>query len=264
MQENILVISPHFDDACYSIGGFLSQNTSKKLILLTVFSKSMVAPTTHFLKPVLKFSDLGLFRNVQTRYVSSQRKKEDLHYCKSLNAKHVILPFQDYSLRRYKADPKLGSNSPSVAKSFETEPIFESVLKAIQPVLKSSYDSIFCPLAIGGHVDHLIVYTAAKKLLKSGLSATTNIYFYEDLPYASRFDLDEVTSCAIERSGANKPSLINITCDIQSKLSGIALYSSQYSPEVTMEIFAHAKRLSLASPEADLPQFSERIWKASL
>lgn len=258
-----LVICPHFDDACFSIGGLLLKKTAQEIVILTVFSKSQHAPGFRLSYRFLKTADalnLNLLRKIIVDLISRERQKEDRLFCDTLCAYQEVLSFPDSSLRGYV--------NPYGSRNFEQEPLYGAVLGAIEEaIFTGSYDSILCPLAIGDQVDHLIVMKACLQLFRKVSCNQTEMLLYEDLPYASGYSLDSLSSLAWQRIGANSPSLVDVSVEMQMKQKLVDIYRSQATGEsrcaLKNSLLHHARRLSmLRDRKNEALGYCERIWRA--
>jgi LmbE family N-acetylglucosaminyl deacetylase len=256
-----LVICPHFDDACLSIGGLLLKKTAQEVVILTVFSKSQHAPGFRLSYRFLKTADalnLNLLSKIVVDLISRERQKEDRLFCDTVCADQEVLSFPDSSLRGYV--------NPYDTCNVEEEPVYRSVLGAIKKAISTDpYDSIFCPLAIGDQVDHLIVMKTFLQLLTKESRSQTEILFYEDLPYASGYSLDSLRSLAWQRTGVNNPSLIDVTAEMPLKQRLVDIYRSQASREMKNSLLYHARRLSMLRDRKNAASgYCERIWRAGM
>jgi LmbE family N-acetylglucosaminyl deacetylase len=254
-----LVICPHFDDACYSIGGLLLKKTAKEVTILTVFSKSENAPNLKRVQPFLRVNkvlDTNIFKKLVVEVVSKERQKEDQKFCNSLGAVQNILPFSDSLLRGY-LNPCLTN-----AENINEEPIYKDVLRAIEKYISSGlYNYVLCPLAVGNHVDHLIVLKAFLQILKRNRD-TPEAFFYEDLPYASAYGLDFIDSLARVRTSSNIPLFADITIEMPLKQNLIDLYRSQPRSEAKLSVLYHARRLFMSRDmRVDAAGYCERFWR---
>jgi LmbE family N-acetylglucosaminyl deacetylase len=254
-----LIICPHPDDACFSIGGLLLKRTSKEVVILTVFSKSRDTRNLKLLKPffnAIKVLNLNFLRGIVVKVVSKERQKEDRRFCDSLWAVQKILPFKDSSLRGY-IQPCLTN-----ADNIDKEPIYNAVFRAIEKcVFSGSYTSILCPLAVGDHVDHLIVLKAFLQILKKNRNIP-EVFFYEDLPYASAYKLDFISSLAWKRTGSNTPLFVDITVEMPLKQKLVDIYRSQSTRKRKERILYHARRLFMSRDmRVDAAGYCERFWR---
>lgn len=255
-----LVICPHFDDACFSTGGFLLKKTSKEATVLTVFSKCQYAPNLKLLKPLrgaVKFLNMNFLEGTIATYASRTRRKEDKRFCDSVSATQRYLPFKAASMREranhYSAD----------LDTVNREPVYGSVFKAIENCASSgAYDSVLCPLAVGNHVDHMIVLKAFLQTLEKDNGISAEVFFYEDLPYASAYELDSIRSLALKRTGAREPLFVDITTEMPLKQKLVGTYRSQLGNETKESILHHARRLYMSWEKRTSPTgYCERFWR---
>ncbi|MBF0491883.1 MAG: PIG-L family deacetylase [Deltaproteobacteria bacterium] len=153
-MNEVLIISPHYDDAVFSCGGILSN------------------PSQDY-----QFEVLNVFSHSGRR--TAQRKKEEAAASEYLNYQSHSLGFSDYERRDF------FGFLPSRMHRFlgaEDEEVFKKVETAFLDFLKNkNFHSLYFPLGIGMHIDHEICFRLAKSLSKQN---SGEIYFYEDLPYA--------------------------------------------------------------------------------
>jgi len=149
------------------------------------------------------------------------------------------------------------------ADNIDKEPIYNAVFRAIEKcVFSGSYTSILCPLAVSDHVDHLIVLKAFLQILKKNRDIPAEVFFYEDLPYASAYKLDFISSLARERTGSNTPLFVDITIEMPLKQNLIDIYRSQSTRERKERILYHARRLFMSRDiRVDATGYCERLWR---
>jgi len=160
-------LQPHSDDICFSLGAFAYQRHCG--ILLTVFSISAYVP----LRP-------GATRPA-AEWVTKTRIAEDTAFAEACGLNTRRLELEEPSL--------LGHHSRDLSwvnKNLKRIklPLLDILLAA--PLDKPSHGRpwLFCPIGIGGHVDHV----ATRMLVNQNydqLSLRYRIGFYEDLHYAS-------------------------------------------------------------------------------
>lgn len=171
---NILVISPHRDDAAFSCALSISYwlENGHKVTVLNLFTRSLYAP----------YSDAeNVHANDRMSYVSAMRKREDVDFTRQVSKLEMIdLNLKDAPIRlRCSAesvcDLALDSADPAIAK----------IRKAVQGLAVGAkpFGAIVVPSGLGNHVDHRVAREACLPL-----AATLACALYEDLPYASRVD----------------------------------------------------------------------------
>ncbi len=231
---HILVLSPHRNDAAFSLGlaieGWLA--AKHRVTVLGVFTRSATAP----------FSDADTVHpNDLLSYVSGMRRKEDAELLKLLPK----LRMEDLNLKDAPIRLRCG-----LGEEFTTFPAADdSAVAKIQKSLakldaEMKIDAVVLPLGLGHHVDHVVVRNAALDF-----SATRAYAFYEDLPDALRdgelFDADRDIDPAIEAElatlgGSFAPAVLTNSDEtsIKRKLKMVSVYASQID-EPTMQIISN-------------------------
>ena len=171
----IVVVSPHRDDAAFSLGLAVEHwlTAGHTVSVLNCFTKSAYAP----------YSDAdSLHPNDRISFVSAIRRREDLAWNKLLSGR---LHFHDLDL--LDAPLRLAC---TVEEVFTTDiragdRALARVAGAIAKLVRSTAGdlAIAAPLGIGGHIDHRIARGA---VLDTLVNSSLPLGLYEDLPYAAR------------------------------------------------------------------------------
>ncbi len=191
VSVRIVVVSPHRDDAAFSLGLSVEHwlHGQHRVDVLNCFTRSTYAP----------FSDAeNMHSNDRLSFVSAVRKREDLAWNKCLGR---ALGMTDLDL--LDAPLRLACNLDEVL-SIEMRPgdralaRVEGALRKIaaksQVGMQSGQVALLVPLAIGQHVDHRITRAAALAALSV---LNLPMAFYEDLPYAARLeDVEKIAELA--------------------------------------------------------------------
>ena len=218
----ILVVSPHFDDGVLSVGG-LMQRHPETFAIVTVFGRSA--------------STNGGFAPDEQRAISARRRAEDVAACRHLGVTAVrSLPFADARLRG--RSPFSPDESPEPEVAAELERALSSIIDAASPRL------VLFPLALGEHLDHMLVAGVGARLAVRG---GTSVAFYEDLPYAAFYALDDIDFRAESVAGALGRRLepLHVPCDdavLRTKREALACYPSQLRDVDLARVAAHAER----------------------
>jgi len=186
-KKTLYFISPHFDDAFLSAGNLIINLAEKfEIIVINVFTEGSKPPYTFSAKKFLKAcgakNAIDLYRI---------RKEEDERVYKKLGIKSLNLGYPDAIFRKkqnikfyQRIIPELSHVYPTYKFHItKNEPskkdrvIIESIERDLRTIVSKSEEVlIFCPLADGSHVDHLIVKNVCKKLFD-------NVIYWSDATY---------------------------------------------------------------------------------
>ena len=143
-----LLISPHYDDGIFSLNHIL--NNYKDIMLVTVFTKHNKE----------KFNNAS---NDMKNYLNYPlRKKENI---KVENYYNISLYDLDYSEECFRKN-----------NNYIKSKLYTDITKLIHV---NNVDTIYIPLGIGYHNDHILVFDILKNI------KVKNKYFYFDYPYCS-------------------------------------------------------------------------------
>jgi LmbE family N-acetylglucosaminyl deacetylase len=214
-----IFISPHLDDVIIPCGGYIHRLTKQgmKVVVATV----VTADDTSRLPPSwLARRNLKAW-GIKDR-VFAARREEDKSAAKTVGADVAHLGFLDCIFRR-DAD-----NEPLYTKRVkdipvhpldwnEYEPALQNALREFLKQYSSDNVRIVCPLAIGGHVDHILVRQAVEAVSDPG----KRIY-YEDFPYSLHME-------AYQKNVEQLASRVIVLSDedLEFRLKASAFYRSQ-------------------------------------
>ena len=169
-MTHVVAISPHLDDAAFSVGGLLAARAraGDRVTIVTCFTGNVAQPQGFALACQL---DKGLDAAVD---YMALRRDEDLAACAMIGAEAIHLPFLEAPHRGY----------ASAAELFAERRMDDGVLLPLTYALGELVESLapdllLGPLAVGDHVDHWIVRDAL------AASAQT-LLLWEDWPYLRR------------------------------------------------------------------------------
>jgi LmbE family N-acetylglucosaminyl deacetylase len=178
---NWIFLSPHFDDAVLSCGGLIWELThaGDTVGLLTVCAG--VPPAG----PLSSFA-VELHIRWQTSGAESVfvRQQEDDLACMLLNASPLRLDIPDCIYRRIPetGQPLIHARADLFRNTQEIEAdLLEGLISRLAASIPGD-TQVVSPLALGKHVDHNLVRTAAERLIRLGLP----VKFYADYPYVMR------------------------------------------------------------------------------
>lgn len=170
-MTDVVVLSPHLDDAVLSLGGLIAREVAvgRKVDIVSCFTSG---PPLETIAPE---------RRVFGDY--SMRRAEDERALAILGANHRWLDLHE---RIWREPPLPRTRGEFPTYVFRTPPKMDdfselkSIRAAIAQILDAGAQVIYAPLAIGHHVDHVEVALAALREML-GQGAFDRIHFYEDV-----------------------------------------------------------------------------------
>lgn len=234
-MEKALIISPHIDDAYFSLGGTIAKKEYSSITVVNIFSKHSYSLN----KIARTFNDV--------KKITEKRKKEELSNSVRFNVHTEFWDYPDVILRGY---DKWFSNYDD-----RDTHLIDELSKKIYQTIRKRFCSVFFPLGIGKNCDHRLVSKIGIDLIEKLEDSYTKIMFYEDMPYAAYFP------SMISRTSQKyylKPEMIDISKQIKIKIECCKMYSSQIKPLDLFLIKLYAKTIN---PNAILSnRYYERVW----
>jgi LmbE family N-acetylglucosaminyl deacetylase len=262
-------LSPHLDDAVLSCGAAIHQrcHAGDRVVVLTIFAGAPddsrpLASHARLLYDPLGTPDEGV----------SLRRDEDRAALALLGAEAEYLHLPDCVFR---CDPVSG------VACYGTKP---AVFGAIHPQERELPDhlaellirwlrqypgaSVYAPLAVGSHVDHLICRRAASRLHEHDWP----VCYYEEFPYCdpafpyedqaenvTHSSLDTVLAEPQNRDlGSRLHPLSDL--DLEKKITAIKAYESQLAP-IFSQISDVGPRVRTYAESVGSGKPAERLWK---
>lgn len=226
-----LIISPHLDDAILSLGGYLLSRKDKNDLVFSLFNTAWTALDEDY--SVQEITDMNL--------------EEEKKVISMIGCKHKFGGYNEALLRGY-----TNWNAPLCIES-EKELLEKIIFEICEVVKKGNFDKIFSPLAIGKHVDHVLVYEVAKKIKRKLEEWKIELLFYEDLPYATYGGRNERLQ-EIKNDFALLEKKFNISSFFEQKCCCLKCYKSQLND---LDI---ARIKKYAIPNSFLTEISENVW----
>ncbi len=259
-----LFISPHLDDAVLACGGYMHR-LARQGAKLVIVSAVTAEDTSHLPPSWLARRNLAAW-GLQER-VFAVRCEEEASAARTVGAEVVHLGFLDCVYRRDRR------GQPLYRKDVRGVPVDPFDWEAFDPALQSALGNVLeqqscgdgvvrivCPLAVGGHVDHILV--------RHAVEATTRPderIYYEDCPYSLRMEaglktVEQLTPCIIPVSEE----------DMEARLKACACYRSQipglFPSRLDMLIEILQARLLIVAetlpPRQDFPAAVRRMNKS--
>jgi LmbE family N-acetylglucosaminyl deacetylase len=214
-------VSPHYDDITLSCGGTVATVTQADLRAdVTIVFGAEPDPAM----PLSPFAEhLHAHWGLAPGSVVASRRSEESAAAALLGSNVDVLPFPDaiYRGRHYTSGPAL-FGEPVIAEQ-DLPDMLATALGMHDPAEAAT--PVYCPLAIGGHVDHRLAFSAGVKLALAGRA----VYFYEDVPYALRPGATAARVAAIRAAGLDlRPAMsIDVASTWMLKVDAIMAYASQ-------------------------------------
>lgn len=213
-------LSPHYDDICFSLGSHVLERG--KGVLLGVFSRSK------YLGNSLRIRATGLdglSPELQIDRVSAIRRAEDFQFAAEVGLRPFYCGLDEAPVRG--RHPFAAEFAVEDTRQFS--PVLMGWLRTFASGVSDDRPALYCPLAIGAHLDHLVVRNTVLDHL-SELRDIYTLYFYEDLHYAS--------NCTARQAGLRDifARLCPLTprrlalpvSDFRRKVRLLEIYSSQF------------------------------------
>ena len=172
MKKHWLVLSPHLDDAAFSVGPLIAGATADRPVTVaTAFAGSVARPRGFALACQ---TDKGLPADAD---YMALRRREDLEWAERLGATTIHGSLREAPHRGYDSAAALFSGIHSadfVGTALENW--LSRIVAELEPEL------VFLPLGIGSHVDHVWLRQAAE----TALSHRVPLVYYGDQPYCAK------------------------------------------------------------------------------
>lgn len=230
MGRKVLLLSPHADDAAYSVGGIVAHLSRQADIqLMTIFGRSGWA-----------LPQAPCERSVDA--ISKMREEEDRAYCRRRRIDYTLLACPDSFVMGYDEAKEMNVAAAGDLRTANIVRLIRDVMLYLAPHV------VLAPIGLGGHIDHQIVRTAADALDQD------QVLYYEDIPYCAGLPLAEMESQLVAQGLA-----IAVTVDIENvlaeKCEDMWGYRSQTSTSTIAEMLQHASRIGTSRA-----RYAERLW----
>ena len=240
-----LVISPHPDDAEFSMGGWLVKHRDDREVV-----------------HALCFNQTG-FTQYSDAYptpceTSAVRNGEALLSAAALGLSHVEFDYPSFEIR---------NGMPGDGDPDELEQRIEQFLRfdLFRLISELNPDEVFAPAAIGSHPDHRCVFNVLMEYYDAGLFPDTTIHFYEDAPYcASYYEIDSFLA-RFETSYLTVRSWAEDTSDVAGLRNELCrIYQSQALAGMQKTLAGIGRRTGTFLPAGrrseDPTPSAERFW----
>ncbi len=213
-----IFLSPHFDDAVYSCGGTIHQFTQRgdTVLIITVMGGDPPDP----------LPDTPIVRDLHQRWGAgptpvSVRREEDYAAAAILGAAVThIRDIPDCVYRTANSVPLYPDESSLWNNVHPSDPAIEMLENRFN---YKALTHFYVPLAVGGHVDHLIVRDWA-------LDQPFSVILYEDYPYSEQPGAVEAALTELPSARGQRLATVLLTeADIAAKIEAAKAYRSQIS-----------------------------------
>lgn len=250
-RDLVVVVYPHSDDAALSLGGtLLGWKKSRRLVLVCVFTKFL---WTVRQKP-------GRFSIPQA---TLERLAEERRFVRRVGARWIGLGFEEAPIR-LGLHKKAGQSFQKAYKRLFGTPDAALVRRLAQKlervVSRLSPDTLFAPLGLGRHKDHVAVREACLRLVKELRQDrwSGEACLYEDLPYGlyDRRESSRLLKGLGKKGWTTRSHAQDITRENSRKQSALRLYKSQFRDDsMFRRISAYSRGLGHGR------SYRERWWR---
>ena len=242
MKNNceLLIVSPHCDDACFSLGASILKHRGRKIMVWDIFT----------------IQSYTLLHNTDEEAKERILIEEDMFREKS-GVSVLLEELPDAYLRGYKRLSNILLSNCDIIESNEKElEIVDHMEKRMNELYQQLKPKcIAIPLGVGAHIDHLIVregilnwYRTLREIEKP------QIFFYEELPYSMNSEwLKNAMEDLQQRNLYLEPYYSAIDEYIDEKILMANFYKSQIKEKESEQFGNYAKSMN---PE----HVYERIW----
>ncbi len=227
-MNNDIIFSPHCDDALLALGGHILYRGEAEIV--TIFGTCAWTR----LRNKLSVEQISLIN--QQEETAALKEANCISYCYNL---------PEVLMRNY-----LKWNTKYIHKSDDS--VLNINISLIKKHVKQN-SSLYFPLAVGSHVDHVLLRNAAFKLYNFFLENNCRVYLYEDLPY-SWYEDPSLTTTKLNLKFNLKPEVLDISINVNRKLKLLDYYKSQLGPSELSKVKGYASRISQG-------KYSERVWR---
>lgn len=258
-----VAVSPHLDDAVFSVGGLLAALVEHgwRVRVVTALTASVPGPTGFALACQ---TDKGLGADVD---YMALRRGEDLAATAHLGVVDVVhLPLPEAPHRGYASAAELFSGAR------DDDDLVERLVPALAPHLAGA-DLVLAPQALGGHVDHVLVARAVLRLSSTadGLAEDAGPLWWRDSPYVIRDP--GATSPLVLPDGLAERS-VDVGAVLGRKVAACQEYASQLgfqfggpqgcAQAVTALARSEARRVGGAGDASEVLSGSAPAWPAGV
>jgi LmbE family N-acetylglucosaminyl deacetylase len=241
-----IYLSPHLDDAALSCGGaIVGQRRAGERVLVVTLCTLAPAPEGPFSELAQEFHGQWALTPDQ---VVAARLREDALSMERLGADYLWANMLDAI---YRFPQAYNARATLFATPAPEDPLLPALREFIGELRRRAPGAtIYAPLGVGSHVDHLLTYAAAR----DGMNNVDS--FYEDFPYVAKPGALEMRMAGI--GAPLHARVIDIDGTLAEKISAVEAYASQLT-----ELFGGAEAMAraVAGYAKGLGEgHAERLW----
>lgn len=245
--QKILVLEPHPDDFALSASSYVIKKITEgsNVTILNFFSKTSIE----------KFPWKDKIKITERLY-----EKLRLIESKIAIEKYLGERFESYRL----PSATLRKNDATFLDYHQENDLVDTLTeRVVAKIKKENFNTLLCPAAIQGHIDHLITFDVAKKTFNV-LGNKIELIFYEDMPYAlnktAYFERLELIKKLFDITPffVSTENFLNIIADM------IICYRSQFDDVNRSQMFALVKqnfRATATEWHNQDYEFAQRFYK---
>jgi LmbE family N-acetylglucosaminyl deacetylase len=163
-----IVVSPHPDDAVLSVGALLAGHGGR---ILDVFTHETWTRREYYRR--------------RPKLAAATLLREEAVACRVLGVPHELLEHWDAELRPAWQGAFFTDGAAATSPAHVEPELFSRLVTDIDTRLSDVTDPVLIPLAVGGHVDHVLARDAVIELTLRGRIAPERVHCYEDMPYSA-------------------------------------------------------------------------------
>lgn len=215
-----VAVSPHLDDAAFSVGGLLTRlvGAAWHVRVVTALTASVADPKGFALACQ---TDKGIDPDVD---YMALRRAEDLAAMAYLGVEDVVhLPLPEAPHRGYDSAAAL------FAGPREDDHLVDRLVPVLAPQLAGA-DLVLAPQALGSHVDHVLVARAVLQLAGAagadGGDGGDHVdrFWWRDSPYVVR---DPAAASPLALRGALSEQVVDVSAVLEDKVRACQAYPTQ-------------------------------------
>jgi LmbE family N-acetylglucosaminyl deacetylase len=244
-----IYLSPHLDDAALSCGGaIVQQRQAGERVLVVALCTATPPADTAFSELAQEFHRIwqlspaeAIAMRLREERAAIERLDVDSYWAGMFDA------IYRYPEAYHSREMLFGTPHPD-------DPLLPALRQFIGALrARVPGATIYAPLGIGSHVDHLITYRAALDC------AGDKLAFYEDFPYAAKPGALDQRLAALDRDYSPRITAIDTT--LPDKIGAITMYPSQFD-----ELFGGAEAMVqavtnyAATVRPTTGKYGERVW----